>query len=85
MSTRVVEWAPLPLHKGEQPARYEIRTEAVDFELAEAHVELGGVLVAMKDGAVYQVFDSQFGPTFIGLWTGCTFHMVVKEIPRDAN
>lgn len=58
---------------------YEIVAEPVDFETGEAHVELGGRLIAMKDNAVYQLFDNQFGPTFAGLWTGCTFHLVVKE------
>jgi hypothetical protein len=59
---------------------FEIRADPVDFETGAAHVELGGMLVAMKQGAPYQVFDGRFSPMFAGVWAGCTFHIVVKEL-----
>jgi hypothetical protein len=57
---------------------YEIMAEPLDFETAEAHVELGGTLVIMKGGSVYHVAVG-LGPTFSGLWHDCTFHISVRD------
>jgi hypothetical protein len=65
---------------------YEVVAEAVSFDVAEAHVELGGILVALdSDGDVYQVFDDRIGPTFAGLWEGCTFHLLVRRLEHGNN
>lgn len=58
---------------------YEFMAEPVAFDVGEGHVELGGRLVALKNGAIYQVFDRGLGPTFAGLWEGCTYHLVVRS------
>lgn len=57
---------------------YEIVDEPIDFDTAEAHVELGGTLVIMKGDSVYHVAIG-LGPTFSGLWSGCTFHIAVRD------
>lgn len=57
---------------------YEIVETPVDFEVAETHCELGGMLVVMKNGGVYDAMHG-VGPTFHGLWTDCTFHIAVRR------
>lgn len=69
-----------PSARADEVRWFEIRAEPVDFEIGEAHVELGGMLVAMKNYELYQIFEGQLGPMYAGLWTGCTFHIVVKEL-----
>jgi hypothetical protein len=63
-------------------AQFEIVCDPVPFDIAEAHVELGNAIVAISehDNSVYQVFDHDIGPTFEGLWKGCTFHLLVKRL-----
>lgn len=78
MNTRPVKYASL---RPDEVRWFEILADPMEFEVAEAHVSLGGKAVALKTDreSVYAVFEGQLGPTFTGLWTGCTFHAVVKE------
>lgn len=69
------------MHASPNPAEvvhYEIVETPVDFDAAESHCELGGWLVVMKNGCVYDAMHG-VGPTFNGLWTDCTFHIAVRR------
>jgi hypothetical protein len=69
------------MHASTNPAEvchYVIQEQPIDFEMAEAHCELGGTLVVMKHGSVYHVAKG-LGPTFEGLWQDCTFHIALRE------
>jgi hypothetical protein len=75
MKTRTVMHAsPNP----DEVVMYEIQDQPVEFETAEAHVELGGTLVILKNECVYHVAVG-LGPTFSGLWDGCTYHIALRS------
>jgi hypothetical protein len=78
MNTHPVKHASL---RPEEVRWFEVLDEPINFEVAESIVTLGGKVVALKRDreSVYAVFENQLGPTFTGLWGGCTFHAVVKE------
>lgn len=75
MKTRTVLHASL---NKDEARHYEIQDDPVCFDTAEAHCELGGTLVVMKGECVYHVAEG-LGPTFEGLWTGCTFHIALRS------
>jgi hypothetical protein len=56
----------------------EYVAEPSAFQQIEAHTELGGYAIALRDGVLYQVFTEQDGPGFAELWSGVTYHMVVR-------
>ncbi len=60
-------------------AIYEIEyiAEPSTFEVIEAHIELGGIALAFREGSLYSVFTEQDGPGFAELWSNVTYHMVV--------
>ena len=52
--------------------------EPLTFEQIEAHTELGGLAVALRQDVVYAVFTEQDGPGFAELWPDVTYHMIVS-------
>jgi len=62
------------------PKPYRVMRAAMPFDQAEAHVQLGGRLVALEDGCVVAVFDHQFGPSFEILWSHVTWHAIVEGV-----
>lgn len=56
----------------------EYVAEGASFHEIEAHVELGGYAIALREGALYALFTEQDGPGFAELWPNVTYHMVVQ-------
>lgn len=62
---------------------YEIGAEPLAFDQAESHAALGGEVVVLRNDVVAGVLGDGVGPTFAGLWEGCTFHLLVRRIEND--
>lgn len=56
----------------------EYVAQAASFQQIEAHTELGGYALALRENVVYAIFTEQDGPGFAELWQGVTYHLIVS-------